>query len=289
LLDAPGRSTTEGAPIGIQIPGWPGRRESDEDVRMTDKTDVIDLTGVLRPHYLLHPTTVFLIAADLFPLAGIAFWHWDTFLLLMLYWMDTAVIAFWTVARIAATPRDKLNDLHVTSGGKAINSPWAIAAFFVVHCGLFMAVHFLFLWIMFSGAWSHRIHGPGDFVRQIVVENRLWLPLAGLMLSRGVSFLFHVVRPELLERIERALFPRHPVRIYVPAGSLGGEIAMLYVRVVIMQIAIILGAFLSILLGTMAPFVILIVLKTAVDVAIHLAVDLREQPPAGATPAATLT
>ncbi|HEV2957219.1 MAG TPA: DUF6498-containing protein [Xanthobacteraceae bacterium] len=253
---------------------------------MTDKTDVIDLTGLLRPHYLLHPSTVLLIAADLFPLAGIAFWHWDTFLLLMLYWMDTAVIAFWTVARIAATPRDKLNDLHVTSGGKSINSPWAIAAFFVVHCGLFMAVHFLFLWIMFSGAWSRRIHGPADFVRQIVVESRLWLPLAGLILSRGVSFLFHVVRPELIDRIERALFPRHPVRIHVSAGSLGSEIAMLYVRVVIMQLAIIVGGFLSVLLGTMAPFVILIVLKTAVDVALHLAVDLREHSAPGTAAAA---
>jgi len=123
-------------------------------------------------------------------------------------------------------------------------------------------------------------------VRQIIVENRLWLPLAGLMLGRGVSFLFHVVRPELLQRIERALFPRHPVHVQVPAGSVGSEIAMLYVRVVIMQIAIILGGFLSILLGSMAPFVILILLKTAVDVAIHLVVDLREQSVPGAKAAA---
>jgi hypothetical protein len=253
---------------------------------MTDKTDVIDLTGLLRPHYLLHPSTVILIAADLFPLAGIAFWHWDTFLLLMLYWMDTAVIAFWTMARIAVTPRAGLNDLRITSGGKSINSPAAIVAFFVVHCGMFMAVHFLFLWVMFSGVWSLRIHGPADFVRQIIVESRLWLPLAGLMLSRGVSFLFHVVRPERIDRIERALFPRHPVRIHVSAGGLGSEIAMLYVRVVIMQLAIILGGFLSILLGSMAPFVILILLKTVADVAVHLAVDLREQPAAGAAVAA---
>jgi Family of unknown function (DUF6498) len=248
------------------------------DLTMTDKTDVIDLTGLLRPRYLLYPSTVFLVTADLFPLAGIAFWHWDTFLLLMLYWMDTAVIAFWTIALIAMTPREGLNDLRISSvGGKSTTSPWAVAAFIVVHCGMFMGVHFLFLWVMFSDAWSRRIHGPADFVRQIIIENRLWLPLAGLMLSRGVSFLFHVVRPELFERIERALFPRHPIRIHAPAGGLGGEIAMLYVRVVIMQLAIILGAFLSVLLGSMAPFVILILLKTAVDVVIHLAVDLREQ------------
>ena len=55
-----------------------------------------------------------------------------------------------------------------------------------------------------------------------------------------------------------------------------------------MQIAIILGAFLAMALGSMAPFVILILLKTAVDVTIHLVVDLREQasPVAGAKAAA---
>jgi hypothetical protein len=107
------------------------------------------------------------------------------------------------------------------------------------------------------------------------------------MLSRGVSFLFHVIRPGLLARIERALFPGRPVRIYVPAESLGSEIAILYVRVVIMQLAIIVGGFLAILLGSMAPFVILILLKTAVDAALHLAVDLREQSvPRAAAPSA---
>ncbi len=125
---------------------------------MTDKSDVIDLTGVLRPHYLLHPSTLILIAADLLPLVGVVYWQWDAFLLLMLYWMDTAVIAFWTMARIAVTPRERLDDLRISSGGRSVNSRWAIVAFFVVHAGIFMAVHFLFLWVMFAGAWADRIH-----------------------------------------------------------------------------------------------------------------------------------
>jgi hypothetical protein len=254
---------------------------------MRVNTDVIDFTGLRRPHYLLHPSTLVLIAADLFPLAGVAFWHWDAFLLLMLYWMDTAIIAFWTITRVAVTPRDGLDALRITSGEKSINSPWAVVPFFIVHAGMFMTVHFLFLWLMFAGAWARRIHGPEDFIRQIIVDSRLWLPLAALMLSRGVSFLFHVARPARLQRIEQALFPGRPVRVQVQAGSVGGEITMLYVRVVIMQFAIILGGFLSILLGTMAPFVVLILFKTVADVAVHLAVDLREQPAArsGTAPA----
>jgi hypothetical protein len=38
----------------------------------------------------------------------------------------------------------------------------------------------------------------------------------------------------------------------------------------------------------MAPFVILILLKTAVDVAVHLAVDLRDQPVVGAGTVSTI-
>jgi hypothetical protein len=254
---------------------------------MTDRTDVIDLTGLLQPHYLLHPSTILLVAAELFPLVGVAFWHWDAFLLLMLYWMDTAIIAFWTIARVATTPREGLSNLRINSGGKSSSSPWAVAPFFAVHAGAFMAVHFLFLWVIFSGAWARRIHGPVDFVQVIIIDNRLWLPLAGLMLSRGMSFLFHVIRPQTLQRIEQALF-RRPVRLAAraPTGSVGGEIVALYARVVIMQMAIIFGAFLSTLLGTMAPFVILILLKTVADVVVHLAVDLREQSDAGAAAAA---
>jgi hypothetical protein len=247
---------------------------------MTEKSDVIDLTGLLRPRYLLHPSTLVLMVADLLPLVGVAYWRWDAFLLLMLYWMDTAIIAFWTMARIAVTPRERLDDLRISSGGRSVNSPWAIVAFFVVHAGIFMAVHFLFLWVMFSGAWAGKIHGLGDFVRQIIVESRLWLPLALLTFSRGVSFLFHVVRPETLQRLEHALFPRRQAQVatQAQAGSLGGEIGALYARIVIMQLAVLFGGFLSVLLGTMAPFVILIVLKTLVDVAVHLAVDLRDRP-----------
>lgn len=251
---------------------------------MTDKSDVIDVTGLFRPHYLLHPSTLILIAANLLPLVGVAFWHWDAFLLLMLYWMDTAIIAFWTMVHIAMTPRDRLNDLRISSGGKSIDSPWAIVAFFVLHAGIFMAVHFLFLWVLFAGAWAHKIHGPGDFVRQIVVEAHLWIPLAGLALSRGMSFLFHVIRPETLQRLEHAIFPRRPVRVVAQAhaGNLGGEIGALYARIVIMQLAVLFGGFLSTLLGSMAPFVTLILLKTLADMAVHMAVDFRGRLATGA-------
>jgi hypothetical protein len=32
-------------------------------------------------------------------LHGVLYWQWDTFQLLMLYWMETVVLAFWTLMR----------------------------------------------------------------------------------------------------------------------------------------------------------------------------------------------
>jgi hypothetical protein len=34
------------------------------------------------------------LIANLIPLYGVLYWHWDTFQLLMLYWMETVFIAF---------------------------------------------------------------------------------------------------------------------------------------------------------------------------------------------------
>ena len=49
----------------------------------------------------LHPATALLLLANLYPLLGVMLWGWDAFLLLMLYWMETVIVAFWTVVRVA--------------------------------------------------------------------------------------------------------------------------------------------------------------------------------------------
>ena len=33
------------------------------------------------------------------PLYGVLYWQWDTFQLLIFYWMETVLLAFWTVMR----------------------------------------------------------------------------------------------------------------------------------------------------------------------------------------------
>jgi len=61
---------------------------------------------------LLRPPVLILVAANLVPLIGVIAWGWDAFVLLMLYWLETAVIAFWTIVRIATLPRDALGKIR---------------------------------------------------------------------------------------------------------------------------------------------------------------------------------
>src|SRR5262245_172553 len=106
---------------------------------------------------LPRPATIILLAANLLPLVGVILWGWDAFLLLVLYWMETIVFAFWTVVWIATADPGSIGALTV--GGTKVTRPMALAAFFTLHAGLFIAVHFLFLWVLFSGDWSQRTGG----------------------------------------------------------------------------------------------------------------------------------
>src|SRR5262245_60597542 len=102
------------------------------------------------PSLLLRPSNLVLLAANLVPLVGVIVWGWDAFVLMMLYWLETAVIAFWTVMRVAALSPEQLADITHEDGRRKF-SPLGMAAFFTLHAGIFMLVHFLFLWALFSG------------------------------------------------------------------------------------------------------------------------------------------
>ena len=219
---------------------------------------------------LLRPATLILIAANLVPVIGVVLWGWDAFILLMLYWLETAVIAFWTIVRIATMRRDALGDIKFEGSDKPA-APLALAAFFTVHAGIFMAVHFLFLWALFSGDWPQKIHGVRDFVDQVIVGSGLWVPLLVLFVVRGLLMTFDVVEPSLRRTFRLAPAPTDKRATLSPAESV---LLGLYVRIFVMQVTIILGAWFAMLLGTASAYVFLIVVKTAIDVALQVGADV---------------
>jgi hypothetical protein len=220
---------------------------------------------------LLHPSTLILIAANLVPLLGIAFWHWDAFLLLVLYWMETAIIGFWTMMMIAVAP-------HETIGPKARQtSRLFLIPFFIVHSGIFMGVHFLFLWTLFSGAWAQRVHDPFDFIHAIVIGAGLWLPLAALFISRGFSFLLSVFGARFLP----AWLSLAPSKEHIGDDNPFSEKKLLggfYSRIIVMHLTILIGGFFAVALGTTGALMFMVALKIAIDLKLHLKNDFPENP-----------
>ena len=220
--------------------------------------------------YLFYPSTLILLAANLVPLIGVLSWGWDAFVLLILYWLETAVIAFWTVVRIATTPRDKLGDIKFQGSDKP-GAPLGLALFFTLHAGIFMAAHFFFLWELFSGGWSRKIHGPREFFDQIIVGTGLWVPLLVLFVVRGWLIMFETFAPHLRRMFRIIPSRRAPRAVAVtPAeASLFG----LYARIFIMQFTILAGAWVALLVGAAGAYALLVLLKTGIDLAFQMAGD----------------
>lgn len=219
---------------------------------------------------LFHPSTIALIAANLLPLVGIWLWNWDAFLLLALYWMETAVIGFWTILAVAIAP------LVAVGPSAGQTSRWFLVPFFMVHGGIFMSVHFIFLWSVFSGAWASRAHDVHEFIDRIVIETGLWIPLAALFVSRGVSFFFlmfgRVLLPAWLMAEPRGKSAsEHPL-------SEGSLIGGFYSRVVLMHVTILFGAAIAAVIGNAGPLILMVALKIAIDVTLHLKNDFATKP-----------
>ena len=222
---------------------------------------------------LLQPSTLIMIAANLLPLIGVLFWIWDVFLLLVLYWFETAIMGFWIIVAILIDP-------YQTIGPTAKQtSRMFLVPFLIAHAGVFMAVHFMFLWALFSSDWAKAVHGPADFVRVIVIGSGLWIPLIALFVSRGVSTMLRLLNPDMLPVW---LVPT-PVHIADPnpfseQRLLGG----FYKRIIIMHLTLIFSGIVAGAIGSVAPLVLMIAIKIGIELKLHV----NESPDAKPAPAA---
>ncbi len=146
-----------------------------------------------------------------------------------------------------------------------------LALFFTLHAGIFMAVHFLFLWELFAGPWARKIHGPREFFDQIIIGTGLWLPLLLLFLVRGGLMMFEAAEPYL--RGAFRLAPKGPDKSAALLSPSETVLFGLYTRIFVMQVTIILGAGFALLLGTAAAYAFLVAVKTAIDVAFQVSGD----------------
>ncbi len=214
-----------------------------------------------------------LIAANLIPLAAVFLFDWDAFQLILFYWFENLVVGFYNILKMAAVP------LPLKRGG--IFARVFTMLFFCIHYGGFCGGHGMFL-LFFAEAWGGAPSGL-----DVVPDERFWVgPLVFIGLLVGVIQQLWALRPDGVLWPVIALMISHGYS-FVHNFWIGGEwrtatmqkqMMQPYARIVIMHIAIIAGGALTMFLGSpLALLLLLILIKTYIDIRLHLREHRRQE------------
>ena len=94
-----------------------------------------------------------LVVANSVPLFGVLVWEWDLFTLVALYWLETLALAIFNVPKMAmARGVDNPEHVKISVGGTpaAEMARIPLIVFFLFHIGMFMAVHGVFVVVIFT-------------------------------------------------------------------------------------------------------------------------------------------
>ena len=203
-----------------------------------------------QPSPKLKLSAVALVAANLIPLVGVLFFGWSVRNLLLLYWTENVIVGGFAIARMVSI-------------NPAVGLPMGL--FFTVHFGMFCFVHLAFVDVLsqpggpMASTGGSFLPGLGD----IVAAATPWA-IFGLVVSHGFSFVVNF------------LLGGERKTSTVPA-----EMIKPYPRMVVLHVAIVVGAFLTIMIGGgIGVLLVLVVLKIAVDLGLHVAGHrLRQKEP----------
>ena len=203
-----------------------------------------------------------LVIANMLPIYGVVALGWDAFNIVLLYWAENLIIGFYNIFKIVFAKVEP----PIANLGKLFLIP-----FFIIHYSGFVAVHGLIIFSLFGKGDADKSLGIGQhpwpcflvFVQLLVnvirhcwttIPNDMKYTIGSLFLSHGVSF----------------------VHNYLIAGeyktsSPNNLMAQPYSRIFVMHVAILVGGILSLKMGSpIGVLIILIVLKTIIDVTLHL-------------------
>lgn len=207
-------------------------------------------------------SAVILIIANLVPLYGALFAGWNVFSIMILYWLESAIIGLFNILKMNKAEGsiiEQVGGLKIaesTLNGRSIRelsqSPFSAKTFFIpfffMHYGMFMLVHLIFL-VVFFGVMPAANGTPHVF--------DLWgitLGFLSLLLSHAVSY-----KTNFIDQQEYKVV------------SVGQLFISPYPRIIVMHLTIILGGMLAMSTGQSATgLALLIVLKIIADLGSHL-------------------
>lgn len=225
-----------------------------------------------------------LIAANCMPLFGVLFFGWNTFSIVFLYWLENVIIGGVNVLKMITCRPDpnaidwsqfnandefyreleKLKQNGKLEQALMVNhaSKLFLVPFFIVHYGIFCVVHGAFIFFIFGrdtfGDGFGPFGGTENFL-EVFSREHLWLAAFALAVSHLWSFFVNYLGKG--EYCRTAV----PLLMFQP-----------YARIVVLHMAILLGAFFAFALGSnMVVLIILIIGKTMLDLSLHLRERLR--------------
>lgn len=191
---------------------------------------------------------LFLIGANLVPLVGIFSFEWSLFSVLFFYWLETVVVGLLNIPKmLMAKGKDKALDHALREAKQSKNSKFiystlniSIVPLFLFHFGMFVFVHAVFLFGFYEAV-------------DIPLQN-IGIAIGVFLVSHGYSFFRNFIgNKEYAHR------------------SMKQQMMQPYTRVVILHLAILFGAFpLMIFRSSIWAVLILIILKTGIDIVLHL-------------------
>lgn len=206
-----------------------------------------------------------LVLANLVPLIGVVWFGWNIHALVVIYWLESASIGVASVAKIRCAqgeddpdmlPSLSFNDKPIKSFVGQSNR--RIAIFFAFHYGAFWVVHGVFVLVFFGLYPGLSAARPG-----------IVAPAAGAL------FVHHAVSYRVNYIGEREYEQNGPVTLMVEP----------YRRVIVLHFTILLGAFAVAGMGApVGALIVMVVVKTALDVRAHLKEHDRAQRPTPLAP-----
>ena len=182
-----------------------------------------------------------LLIANLLPLYGVIFWGWNVFFLMLLYWLESLIIGFFNFIKINRAEGKALSKLDLKVNGQPLKdaSAFSLSAFFLLHYGLFMFVHLIFILVFF---FSKEINLLG-----------LFSAFVSLCLSHFISYQGHFIGNREYERVSADDLFMKP-----------------YPRIIIMHLTILLGGALAFSTGqSTLALGIMVFLKILADLGLH--------------------
>jgi hypothetical protein len=227
---------------------------------------------------------VVLILANLIPLAGVLFWDWDIFNIVVLYWFENVIIGGINILKMLTCAPDmkaiagradeltgmssgqsrKIREFLNTHGDKAgllhHGSKFFFIPFFTVHYGIFCLVHGVFVFVLLGGSAR-----SGGFMGGATPPDQFPALIRGALDAGGILAALALVASHLFSFFRNYLGKGEYRRTVLPE-LMGAP----YGRVVVLHLAILFGAFATFILGS--PVILLLLLiagKIVLDLKLH--------------------